>query len=365
MAEWLDGSPVGAWGDPSRLHAEAMATRERVESDRAAVATLLGARPREIVFCSGATEAIATVGFGAAARGPHSVLAPVEHSAVRAWAERGPHTLVGVDAVGRCDPEEVAAAITAETGVVHLQVVNHEVGTLSDVASAVEAVRQAAGRDVLIHVDAAAATGHVPVDVRQWGADLVSVSAHKFGGPPGIGALFVRRGVRLAPLMVGGDQERARRAGQESSLAIAGFAAAAVDVAERWDSEADAARRLTDRIVEWARTRSGVSVLGDPARRAPHLVCLMFDQVEPQPVLIGLDGAGIAVHSGSSCSSEAFEPSPVLEAIGAGAARSMRVSVGWSSVDADVDRFLTELPRVLDGVEAMAGTQTGPAPGAR
>jgi cysteine desulfurase len=262
---------------------------------------------------------------------------------------------VGVDSAGRADPDEVAAAITPDTAVVHLQVVNHEIATFSEVATAVESVRRVAGRDVLVHVDAASAVGHVPVDIAAWGVDLMSLSAHKFGGPPGVGALFVRRGVRLEPLLVGGDQERARRAGLENSLAIAGLGAAAAEVIERGASEAEQARRLTDRVAAWAADREGVSVLGDPVVRAPHILCLAFERVEPQPVLIGLDNAGVAVHSGSSCSSEAFEPSPVLAAIGADADRSMRVSVGWSSTDEDIDRLIAALGRVLDEVEALAG----------
>lgn len=353
MREWLDAPPTGVWGDPSRIHAEAMATRERIESDRATIAALVGARPREVVLCSGATEAIAMACFGGAGRGPHSVLTAVEHSAVRTWAERGDHSLVDVDSVGRADPDDLAGAITDRTGVVHLQLVNHEIGTRSDIEPAVEAIRRSAKRDVLIHVDAASAVGHVPVDFGALGIDLMSVSAHKFGGPPGAGALLVRRGVRLSPLFTGGDQERARRAGLENSLSIAGFAAAASDVADNLDSEAAAAHTQTQRVIDWADHRHGVSVVGDRLARAPHLTCLAFERVEPQPVLIGLDGAGIAVHSGSSCSSEAFEPSPVLAAIGADADRSMRVSVGWSTTDADIDALLVALDRVLDGIEAL------------
>jgi cysteine desulfurase len=186
----------------------------------------------------------------------------------------------------------------------------------------------------------------VPIAFDELGADLLSVSAHKLGGPPGVGALLVRRGLRLRPLMVGGDQERARRAGFENVPAIVGFGAAcaAIDVA----AEAARARALTDRVAA-----GPLAVLGDPVDRLPQLLCLELEGVEAEPVLLGLDQAGVAVHSGSSCSSEALEPSPVLEAMGVDASRSLRVSVGWPSTDADVDALLGALPGVLDRLLAL------------
>src|SRR5690606_15639419 len=189
------------------------------------------------------------------------------------------------------------------------------------------------------------------------GADLMSVSAHKFGGPTGIGALLVRRGVRLDPLLLGGDQERARRAGHEPLAAAAGFGAAATALCtdDRLAVEEARSRRLVGRLVDGVRDVEGVAVLGDPIGGLPHVVCLGLAGVEPQPVLLGLDRAGIAVHSGSSCSSEAFEPSPVLAAMGVDAERSLRASVGWSSTDDDVDAFVTELPRILAELRSLSG----------
>jgi len=183
----------------------------------------------------------------------------------------------------------------------------------------------------------------------------MSVSGHKFGAPPGTGALLVRRGLRLAPLLVGGDQERARRAGMENVPALVGMGAAAAELSDRREAENATQRRLTDRIVAWVETVDGVHVLGDPDDRLSHLVCLGIDGIEPQPVLLGLDQAGVAVHSGSSCSTEALEPSPVLAAMGADAERSLRVSVGWSSTDGDIDRFLTTMPAVLDRLRSLRG----------
>ena len=349
MTDVLERSAAGELGDPSRSHHEGLAARHEVESIRARIAACLGARPREVVFCSGATEAIALASYGAMTRSgaiadAHSVLGAVEHSAVRSWAGRGRTTIVPVDRSGRVDPADIEAALTEDTAVVHLQWGNHEVGTLQPVAEVAERCRSHA---TLLHVDAAQAVGRVPIDFASSGADLLSVTAHKLGGPTGVGALLVRRGLRLDPLLVGGDQERARRAGIEPLAALAGFAAALEDTTAALPVEAAAATGHLDRVREWAATDPDVTVLGDPARRLPHLLCLAIAGIEPQPILIGLDRAGIAVHSGNSCSSEALEPSPVLAAMGVDAHHSLRISVGWSTTDADIDRLLGELPRVL------------------
>jgi cysteine desulfurase len=212
---------------------------------------------------------------------------------------------------------------------------------------------------VLVHVDAAQAAGRVPVDFVALGADLLSVSAHKLGGPPGVGALLVRRGLRLRPLLVGGDQERARRAGAENLPGIVGFGVAAAELADgALVAELSAARRWTARLAAAAadgRLGPDVAVLGDPEAegRLPHLLCLAVGGVEAEPVLLGLDQSGVAVHSGSSCSSEALEPSPVLEAMGVDAERSLRVSVGWSTTDDDVEAFVTAMPGVVARLRAL------------
>jgi cysteine desulfurase len=335
-------------GDPGRIHEEGMTVRVAVEQAREQVAATFGARPREVVFTGSGTEAIATAVHG---RPGHQVVTAVEHSAVRLAAEQaGEVTLVPVDGQGRVDPRAVVEAVRPDTTVVHVQAGNHEVGTRQPVADVVAALADA-GADVLVHVDAAQANGHDPVDFAALGADLVSLSAHKFGGPAGVGALLVRRGLRLEPLLVGGDQERARRAGLENVAALAGFAAAcaAADV----ETEAAEARRLTQRVLDGVADLDGIPTYGDPVDRLPHVVCLGIEGVEPQAVLLGLDGAGIAVHSGSACSSEALEPSPVLEAMGVDAHRSLRVSVGWSSTDEDVDALLDALPRVVSDLRRL------------
>ncbi|MBV9950624.1 MAG: cysteine desulfurase [Acidimicrobiia bacterium] len=346
---------LGATGtDPGRMHAEALTARVAVEEAREQVAGLLGARSREVVFTSGATEAIATACLGVAERGRGQVVPAIEHSAVReAAAKAGPVTTIGVDRVGRVDVAALVDAIDPDTALVHVQWGNHEVGTVQPVAEVVAACRE---RGVLVHVDAAQAAGHVAIDFGALGADLLSVSAHKLGGPPGIGALLVRRGLRIAPLLLGGDQERARRAGMENVPAIAGFGAAAAELTGtgRLGAEAAEQRRLTDRVLGATGSLDGVEAYGDAgAGRLPHLVCLGVTGIEPQAVLLGLDRAGIAAHSGSACSTESLEPSPVLEAMGVDAHRSLRISVGWDSTDADIDALLGALPEVIAGLRAL------------
>ena len=348
VARWLART-----GDPGRIHAEGMAARVAVEEAREQVAALLGARPRSVVFTSGATEAIATACWGAAERGGHQVVGSIEHSAVRrSAAAHGEVTVVGADGLGRLDVGEVVAAIRPDTALVHVQAGNHEVGTRQPVREVVAACRE---RGVLVHVDAAQAAGRDLIGFDDLGADLLSVSGHKLGAPAGIGALLVRRGLRLRPLLEGGDQERARRAGLEPVALIAGFGAAAASLAAgAAEREADEQRALTDRVVAAAADLDGVQVYGDPIDRLPHLVCLGIEGIEPQAVLLGLDRAGVAAHSGSACASEGLEPSPVLEAMGVDAHRSLRLSVGWSSTPADVDAALEVLPGILADLRRLA-----------
>jgi cysteine desulfurase len=344
--------------DPGRLHAEGRVTRVALEDAREEVAALLDARPREVVFTSGGTEAINAAVFGAVARatGPvHVVTTAVEHSAVLDACRRAEVelTVVGVNELGRFDADEVLAAVRPETALVTVQLANHEVGTLQPAAAIAAGCRE---RDVLVHVDACMAVGHVPVSFAALGADLLSVSAHKFGGPKGAGALLVRRGLRIPQFVVGGAQERARRGGLENVPAMVGFGAAAAELTadDRLAQEGAQQRALTDRISTEAPARiDGIDRYGDAVERVPHLVCLGVAGVEAEPILLGLDQRGVAVHSGSACSSEMLEPSPILAAMGVDADHSLRVSVGWSSVPADVESFLDALPAVVERLRAL------------
>jgi cysteine desulfurase len=344
--------------DPGRVHTEGRMARAALEEARERVAALLGTRSRQVIFTSGATEAINAAVFGATSARPDGrvVLAAVEHSAVRdASARASEVTVVGVGSTGRIDTDEVRAAIDAgprHAVLIHCQWGNHEVGTLQPVAEVAAICRE---RGVLLHVDAAAAAGHVPIGFDDLGADLLSVSAHKLGGPKGAGALLVRRGLRLPPMLVGGEQERGRRAGMEDVSAWVGFGEAAATLAGGGlAGEATCARAQTARLLSAALAIPGVRAFGDTESRLPHLVCVGVDGVEAEAVLIGLDQAGVAAHSGSACSSESLEPSPVLAAMGVDAERSLRLSVGWSTTDAEVEQACAALPAVVDRLRRLA-----------
>jgi cysteine desulfurase len=345
--------------DPGRVHSEGKTTRVAIEDAREQVAQLFGARPREVVFTATGTESVNMAIWGAVARAddvtePHIVTTAVEHSAVLDACDRSRAqvTVVGVDHVGRFDAAAVVSAMRDDTTVVSVQLANHEVGTIQ---RGIEAITAAAReREVLVHIDACAAAGHLPIDFRALGADLCSVTAHKLGGPKGAAALLIRRGLRMPPLIVGGAQERARRGGIEDVPAIVGFGAAATELLDDGlEREAAAARQLTDRLVSAMLEVEDVDQLGDPEARLPHLVCVSVGGVEAEPVLLGLDQRGIAVHSGSSCSSEALEPSPVLAAMGVDADKSLRPSVGWSTTAGDVDGFGAAFAEVVAKLRAL------------
>ena len=356
MLPWMTGDGAA---DPGRVYTEGRMARAAIEEARTKVAHWLGVRSRQVVFTSGGTEAVNAAVWGAANSQTRSSIlcAAVEHSSVRdASSRHGAVVDVPVDRSGRIQVDSVAAALEAEPmpALVNCQWGNHEVGTLQPVS---EMTRLCSEKGVLSHVDAVAAAGHVTTNLGELEADLVSVSAHKAGGPKGVGVLVLRPGLRLEPLLVGGEQERARRAGIENTPAIVGLGALAEllssgDVA---DLEVRRSKEQTNRVLSLAGQVPGVSVFGDPQDRLPHIACLGIDGVVAEAVLLGLDQAGIAAHSGSACSSESLVPSPVLEAMGLPPDQSLRISVGWSTTDDDIDALARALPTVVGGLRALAG----------
>ncbi|MGI8792869.1 MAG: cysteine desulfurase family protein [Acidimicrobiales bacterium] len=352
----------GLVADPGRVHTEGRMSRAILEQAREQVAGLLGCRPREVVLTSGATESINAAITGAAARwadatGQPATAAPVvaadvEHSAVSAASERHRRLRAAVDEHARIETESVRAVLQEvdDVALINVQMANHEVGTIQPVA---EIAELAAQHGALVHVDAAQAVGSIDFAFADLGADLVSVSGHKFGGPPGTGALVIRRGLRVPPLMVGGEQERARRGGMENVVAMVGMGAAAEAAAAQLTDFQRITSGLTERLLASALEVPGVVAYGDPIRRLPHLVCVGVDGVEAEAVLLGLDQAGIAAHSGSACSSESLEPSPVLLAMGVEAERSLRISVGWNSTSADAEAFAAAFPMVISRLRGL------------
>jgi cysteine desulfurase len=350
LLEALDG-----FGDPSRLYGRGRRARTLLDRSREQLAAAVGAAPDEVIFTSGGTEAanLAVTGLARASwagRRRHLVVAAVEHGAVlepvRALAAGGFEvTEVGVDGRGRVGEGELAAAVRDDTLLVCLQHANHEVGTVQPVRAAAEAAH---ARGAVLLVDACQTVGRLPVDVAALGADLLVGSAHKLYGPPGVGFLVVRRPVRVAPLLLGDERERRRRAGAENLPGVAGMAAALTARAAEAPAENARLERLAERLRAGLAAIPDVVVHGHPVERLPHLVAFSILYVEGEALLLLLDAERIAVHSGSSCTADNQEPSHVLAAMGAITHGAVRVSFLGSATDADVDRFL----RVLHGAVA-------------
>jgi cysteine desulfurase len=356
MLPFLEGS----FGNPSSVHAAGRRARDAVEEARAAVAALCGALAEEVVFTSGGTESdnlALRAGLEAAVargRARHLIVAAVEHPAVRECAaalgrEGALVTELPVDARGRLDPDDLRRALRPDTALVSIQAANHEIGNVYPVAELGAVAREAGA---LFHCDAVQAAGRVRLDGGAARPDLVSISAHKLYGPTGVGALCVRRGLDLAPLVAGGGQERGRRPGTENVVGIVGFGAAAAVAARRLQADAARVAALRDRLEGALLRLPGARLHGDPdpARRVPGTVNVGFDGVEGALVAQSLDLAGVCVSTGAACSSGSLEPSPVLLALGrsrAEAATAVRFSLGRGTTAAEVDEVAALLPAIL------------------
>jgi len=348
---------LGPPANPSSAHREGARARAVMEAARADVAALIGAAPGEIVFTSGATEAN---NLALRAAGADAALATtaVEHASVLepARAAAGARLrVVSVDAEGRVAVEAVRAA-AAGAALASIGLANGEVGAVQPIAEIAAALRPGG---VLVHSDAAQAVGRMAVDVRALGVDLLSLSSHKLGGPAGVGALWVRPGLRLAPLLLGGPQERGRRAGSENVAAIAGFGAAAREARRRVAAWTGEARALTDRLWDGLVARIPDVVRNGPAAepRLPNTLNVSFPGCAGESLVLLLDLSGVAASAGSACAAGAVEPSHVLLAMGrdATAARAgLRLSVGPESSAGEIDRVLDLLPPLVRQVRAGA-----------
>ena len=347
------------FGDPSRIHKDGLEARYAIEKAREQVAEFIGAKPREVVFTSGATESIASAVFGAMEKNPDGkiITSSVEHSAVLESVQHFPHTKIGVDKYGILDLAELEVALTEKTApenisLVSIQHANHEIGTLQDIATIAEMVKNAGSP--YLHIDAAQSIGHIPFNFSKSNADFLSISAHKLGGPKGIGALLIKQGLRIEPLLKGGSQERLRRGGMENTTAIVGFGATMESLGDCLKAEAENAQKQTQLAIELCLQIEGITHYGHPEKRVPHIACFGFEDIEPQAILLELDRKGVSVHSGSACSSEDLQPSSVLEAIGVNADRSLRVSVGWNSTTEDIHAFIEGLKESLAYLRTLA-----------
>lgn len=331
-----------AGGNPSSVHGIGRAARGRVESARAAVARAAGARPEEVVFLSGGTEAN-TLAFSMADGRP-AVISPVEHDNVLAlaWAGDKPPVLLPVDANGVVSLSGMEEALEGlcEPAFVSLMLANNETGVIQPVREAAEIVHEHGG---LMHTDAVQALGKIPVDFAGLGVDLMSLTAHKVGGPQGTGALIMREGISHAPLFIGGGQEQGRRAGTENVAGIAGFAAAAEAAVGQLDIYAELAELRDGLERRLAEIAPELRFFSAGAPRLPNTSCFALAGLSAEIQVMALDLAGICVSSGAACSSGKVRPSHVLQAIGADeelARSALRVSLGWATKPEDIDALI-------------------------
>ena len=352
-----------SYGNPSSLYSFAQQAKSDLEAARAQVAACLNAQPEEIYFTSCGSEsdnwALRGVAEQKKDKGRHIITSAIEHHAILHTA-RYPEkqgfevTYLPVDGQGRVDPAAVKAALRPDTILISIMTANNEIGTIEPIAE-IGAIAREAG--VLFHTDAVQAVGHIPVDVQAWKVDLLSLSGHKFRGPRGMGALYVRKGVRLPPLMFGGGQEKGRRAGTENVAGAVGLAAALREATDGLAAESARLSALRDKLAAGLGRIPYSRLTGDPVNRLPGTASFVFEGVEGEALLLLLDARGICASSGSACSSASLDPSHVLLAIGlphAIAHGSLRLTLGAENTEEDVAYLLQEVPRVVQYLREMS-----------
>ncbi len=351
-------------GNPSSIHAYGQRAKARLDDARAGVAALIGAAPSDVVLTGGGTESINLALRGAcdalAESGRrHLIASAIEHEAVlmtlKALERRGWRvTLLPVDRTGIVAPADLDAALDAETALVSIMHANNEIGTVQPVEAL---ARLARSRGALFHSDAVQSAGKISVQVQALGVDLLSISGHKFGAPKGTGALWVRRGVRLIPQQTGGRQERSRRAGTENTAGLAGLGVAARHAAATMADAAPRVAALRDQLeAAILRDIRGTAVNGSPDTRVPNTTNISFDGIEAESLLIALDLEGVAISTGSACSSGTLEPSHVLQAMGLPAARtrnSLRFSLGPDTTAADIQTVAAKMPALVEKLRRL------------
>jgi cysteine desulfurase len=353
-----------AFGNPSSIYSYGQEAKGAVEEARTKVAELINARSEEIVFTSGGTEAdnfaLKGVAYANKHKGNHIITTSVEHHAVlemcKFLEKKGfDLTYLPVDEYGLVDPDDVKKAITNETILISVMHANNEVGTIEPVAEIGE-IAKAAG--AYFHSDAVQTVGHIPVNVDKLKVDLLSISGHKFYGPKGVGALYIRKGTKLVPLIHGGAQEKGRRAGTENVPAIVGLGKAAELAGQEMDQEIERLARLRDKLVKGLMEEiDHIRLNGHPRKRLPNNVNVSVDFVEGESMLLNLDLEGICASTGSACSSSSLEPSHVLLSLGIPPEQahcSLRFTLGRENIESDVERVLEVLPGIVAKLRAMS-----------
>ncbi len=352
------------FGNPSSIYSYGQEAKEAVEAARGKVARFIGARNEEIVFTSGGTEADNTALEGVLwANGNkknHIITTAIEHHAItetcKFLEKRGfAVTYLPVDKYGIVDPDDVKKAITSQTALVSVMYANNEIGTIEPLAEISKIAREAG---VYFHTDAVQTVGHIPVDVKELGVDLLSMSAHKLYGPKGVGVLYIRKGTRLASFMHGGEQEKGRRASTENVPGIVGLGRAIELAGEEMDGEAVRLTHLRDRLIKGLTDNMGnIRLNGHPVQRLPNNVNISVEFVEGEAMCLNLDLDGICVSTGSACSSASAEPSHVLMAIGVPpqeAHGSLRFTMGKWTTEEEITRVLEVVPRIVGKLRAMS-----------
>lgn len=353
------------YGNPSSLHEYAREAGKLVDEARAKVASAIGAKPDEIVFTGGGSESDNMVLRGAAAanrkKGKHIITSAVEHHAVlytlKAMEREGiaDVTILPVDEYGMVTAEQVKNAIREDTALVSIMFANNEVGTIMPIKQIGEVCRE---KGVWFHTDAVQATGHVPIDVEDMKIDMLSMSAHKFHGPKGIGALYIRKGIRIPSLIIGGGQEKKRRAGTENVPGMVGMGAAIEMATERMAENAVRIGALRDKLIKGiSASIPDVKLNGHPTVRLPNNVNFSIRFIEGESILLMLDINGIAASSGSACTSGSLEPSHVLLAMGLThevAHGSLRLTLSEFTTEQEIDYVLDVLPKIVQRLRDMS-----------
>ena len=368
VADAMSVSIRAEFGNPSSVHHFGQQAKAVIDQARSAVAALIGADSSEVVFTGGGTEGDNFAIRGSAealSRGGrrHLVASAIEHEAVlhtlKALARvEADTTLLPVDDSGVASPDDLRAALRDDTALVSVMHANNEIGTIQPIA---ELARIAHERGAVFHTDAVQSAGKIPIDVKALGVDLLSISAHKFYGPKGVGAIWIKRGLRILSASTGGKQERNRRAGTENVAGIVGMGVAAEIARTRMTVESDRIGALRDRLEDAIlRTVPRTIVNGARTPRVSNTTNISFERVEAESLLIALDLEGIAVSTGSACSSGTLEPSHVLKAMGLPTHRtqnSIRFSLGAANTEADVDRTVAVLPGLVEKLRNLSRTR--------
>ena len=354
---------TACFGNASAVYGTGREARKAVEKARKQTAEAIGAEPREILFTGGGSEsdnmAVKGTAFALRDKGRHIITTAIEHPAVLnacRWLEKQGFevTYILPDGEGWIDPEDVRKAVRNDTILISVMAANNEIGTIEPVGTIGETARE---KGIVFHIDAVQAAGAIPVDVNAWHADLLSLSAHKFNGPKGAGVLYIRRGVRLDPLIHGGEQERGLRAGTENVACIAGMGQAIEDATEKLAENAGKASRLRDRLTAGILSAVPDAVLNGPSEgRLPNNCSIRFPRIDGEALLLRLDLAGIAASSGSACTAGSQKTSHVLKAIGLTeeeAKGSLRLTTGPENTEEEIDKAVRAVKQIVEDLRSM------------